>query len=373
VRPRRRATVASAFATLALLSTASVRAQTPPSPAPKSNVWVMPGAAPVPPPPWSAPVAPPQAPAPSVAPARPAPAPAPQSVRSPSAVAPSAPTPTPPSSATGVRQYERPAQPTTWSNTGNVPGVALSATATSVIRDYSFGVPPAASGEQPAPAAKKPRETHFDLGVGTEAPISVGGVATLEVPHRILFQVGVGILPQAYAEAIDGFLTGVGAYDATVSSIVKGSIASSFVLRTSIGLRPFSDHGFEILGGYTLMTGGGSVATADVLNAILVESGSAIQAPAGLGGEIPIGATLHNVHASIGWRWLLADDHLVIRASLSYLQTVASNIHVKVPETATVLVPYEGQINEQVNSYLGPYFSKYAKAPTLGLSAAVRF
>ena len=125
--------------------------------------------------------------------------------------------------------------------------------------------------------------------------------------------------------------------------------------------------------GYTLLTGGGAVATADVLNAILTESGSSVQAPAGLGGDIPLSATLHNVHATLGWRWLLANDHLVIRASVSYLQTLASRIDVKIPASASVLVPYQGMINDQVNAYLAPFFAKYAKAPTLGLSAAVRF
>ena len=70
------------------------------------------------------------------------------------------------------------------------------------------------------------------------------------------------------------------------------------------------------LGGYTLITMGGAVATSDVVNAVLAESGSSFQVPAGLAGDIPVSATLHNFHASIGWRWLLADDHLVIRALL---------------------------------------------------------
>jgi hypothetical protein len=260
-------------------------------------------------------------------------------------------------------------------NPGNLAGVAVAPPPSSTpVYGFSFPTDPAPPAAEKAEATpESPRRTHLDLGVGTEAPISVGGIATLEVPHGILFQVGAGVMPQAYAQAIDSLLTSVGAYDAVVSSVVRGSISNSFVLRTSIGLRPFENHGFEIMGGYTLLTGGGSVATADVLNAILTESGSAVQAPAGLGGDIPLSATLHNVHASLGWRWLLANDHLVIRASLSYLQTVASRIDVKIPASASVLVPYQGQINDTVNAYLGPYFAKYAKAPTLGLSAAVRF
>lgn len=224
-----------------------------------------------------------------------------------------------------------------------------------------------------APSQKKARDYHVDLGIGTEAPISVGGVLTAELPHRFLLQLGVGVLPFAYADAIDGFLTSVGAYDAVVSQVVKGSLGNSAVVRASIGGRPFAGHGFEILGGYTLITGGGSVVTSDAVAAILAETGASYQIPQGLSAEIPLSATLHNFHASIGWRWLLADDRLVIRASLSYIQTLASRVDAKVPQSLPELQPYQGLINEQVNSYIGPYLSKYAKAPTLGLSAAVRF
>lgn len=377
VRPSPRVAAASVLALTALLSSPPVRAQTPPTPTPtplsQADVWVMPGAAPRPP--SILPVRPPPT---SAVPVAPAPKTASVPVRKPAAQ--SVPLPAArnaqASPESELLPFERPAPRPPSSarpSTGNVPGMAIAPAVSSVTRDYTFQPTPPVAAEKPAPEAKKPSETHFDLGVGTEVPISVGGLATLEVPHRILFQVGAGVMPAAYADAIDGVLTSVGAYDAVVSTVVRNSIANSFVLRTSIGLRPFEGHGFEVLGGYTLMTAGGSVATAEVLNAILIESGSSVQAPAGLGGDIPLSATLHNFHASLGWRWLLADDHLVIRASLSYFQTVGSSIQVKIPATATALVPYEGAINQQVNSYLGPYFSKYAKAPTLGLSAAFRF
>lgn len=256
---------------------------------------------------------------------------------------------------------------------GNLPAVAVEPNEQPTSFTY---LPESASPprvETPEKAPSKPRDYHFDLGVGTEAPISVGGILTAELPHRLLLQLGVGVLPSAYSDAIDSFLTKVGAYDTAVSAIVRRSMGNSLVLRASAGLRPFENHGFEMLGGYTLMTAGGSVATSDVLNAILVESGSSVQAPAGLGSEIPISATLHNVHATIGWRWLLADDRLVIRASISYIQTLSSHFAVTIPASASVLVPYQAAINEQINTFLGPYFSKYAKAPTLGLSAAFRF
>lgn len=227
--------------------------------------------------------------------------------------------------------------------------------------------------ESAAPKPERPRDYHVDLGVGTEVPLYVGGLLTAELPHRLLLQVGVGVMPRAYIEAIDSALTQAGAYDAAVSTLVRNSLGNSMVVRASIGGRPFPDHGFEILGGYTLLTMGGAVAPSDVINAVLADTGASLQVPAGLAGDIPVSATLHNFHASLGWRWLLADDRLVIRASLSYFQTLDSHVSVKIPQTATAIVPYEGQINSQINALIGPYFAKYAKAPTLGLSAAVRF
>lgn len=238
---------------------------------------------------------------------------------------------------------------------------------------YSHAPQAAPIAEKPAAQAARPRAFHLDLGGGTEFPLYAGGLITAELPHRFLLQLGAGVMPRAYAEAIDSVLSASGAYDAVVSQVIRSSLGNSLVVRASLGGRPFAAHGFEILGGYTLVTMGGSATTSDIINAVLLESGSTFQVPAGLGGEVPVSATLHNFHASIGWRWLLADDRLVIRASLSYIQTLGSQISVKVPAEAALLAPYEGVINSEVNAFLGPYFTRYAKAPTLGLSAAVRF
>jgi hypothetical protein len=242
------------------------------------------------------------------------------------------------------------------------------------------GLPPAnfvmPNDGRDAPTPETPRQErdfHLDVGFGTEAPISVGGVVTAELPGRVLLQLGLGFMPHGYAYAIDGFLTAVKAYDQTVSNIVRDSLGNSFVLRASGGWRPFSGHGFEIMGGYTLMTLGGQTTAADVINAVLAESGSGQRVPNGMNADIPLSATLHNVHVSIGWRWLLADDHLVIRASLSYIQTLAANVGVSLANLPSQAAAMESAVNQGLNGYLGSYFTSYAKAPTMGLSAAYRF
>lgn len=232
---------------------------------------------------------------------------------------------------------------------------------------------PAPVPDAPTPPPASDEGAHLDVGFGTEAPISVGGVITLEVPYRMLFQVGLGFMPHGYAYAIDGVLTSAGAYDESVSQVIRGSLGNSFVLRGSAGWRPFKGHGFEILGGYTLVALGGNTTAAEVINAVLSEGGASQQVPTGLSGDIPLSATLHNFHVSLGWRWLLANDRLVMRASFSYIQTVSADFGVSLANLGEAGSAVEGGVNQALNGYLSPFFTKYAKAPTLGLSAAYRF
>lgn len=247
------------------------------------------------------------------------------------------------------------------------PGVA-------VLPPVTFG-PAVSDGRDTAAPVSPKRDSGFalDVGFGTEAPISVGGVVTAELPGRLLLQVGAGFMPRGYVSAIDRLLTAVKAYDQNVSTIVRGSLGNSFVLRASGGWRPFSGHGLEIMGGYTLMTMGGETTAADVINAVLSDGNASAQLPASMNADIPLAATLHNVHVSLGWRWLTAEDHLVIRFSLSYLQTLASKVSVDLSGMGSSAAAMEGAVNTALNGYLGPYFTTYAKTPTVGLSAAYRF
>jgi hypothetical protein len=257
---------------------------------------------------------------------------------------------------------------------------AGTASAPPALPPGAYAAPPPAVFEPPSPAyaphdqiapADPPRKSFaFDLGVATDFPISMGGYVGAELPGRILLQVGAGVMPGPYASAVNGVLTGVGAYSANVGNFVQNAISNSFVLRLSAGWRPFRDHGLELLGGYTLMTLGGSAAEGDVINAVLMQSGSGQRVAAGSGATIPLSATLHNIHATIGWRWLAADDHLVIRASLSYMQCLAADVGVSLPGQSSAM---ETAVSQAVNAVVSPYLTSYVKTPLLGLSAAYRF
>jgi hypothetical protein len=239
----------------------------------------------------------------------------------------------------------------------------------------SASAPPAtgapATGRDAAGApASRPRDVQVDLGVSTEFPLAVGGYLGAELPGRLLLQVGAGVMPAAYSGAVNSFLSGLGAYDSTVAGLIQSALSNSFVLRASAGWRPFTDHGLELLGGYTLVTRGGATTEGDIVNAVLTEAHASQRVTAGSGATIPLSATMHNIHATIGWRWLLADDHVVVRASLSYLQCLAANVGVSLPSQGQAM---ETAVNQQLNGYVSPYLTSYVKTPLVGLSAAYRF
>jgi hypothetical protein len=231
--------------------------------------------------------------------------------------------------------------------------------------------PPPRDTEEPV-APKKTGDFHLDVGAATDFPISLGGQATAELPGRVLLQLGLGFMPQPYAYSIDSFLVAVHAYDANVSQLVRSALGNSFVLRASGGWRPFRDHGLELYGGYTMISLGGSASPVDVINTVLAESGSSDR----VSGNFPnvgVGVTMHSVHATLGWRWLLANDHFVLRAALSYIQCLAATANVTVQDPTGQSAAMTAGASAALSGFLGPFLTGYGKAPVASLSASYRF
>jgi len=208
---------------------------------------------------------------------------------------------------------------------------------------------------------------NFDLMVGTQVPLSVGLLGGLELPGRILLFGEVGWMPRAYGSAINGVVQGLGGYDDSIRQLIDGSLEDGLVVRLSGGWRPFPSAGFEIFGGYTHIALSGSVDPSAV--AAIAGAEFASQAVGQLLAEdVLISSALHNFHVGLGWRWV-AFDHLVIRASLSYTQTLASSSAIEtpaIPEAGLVATPL-------VDATLQRIYQDYSKLPLVGLSAGYRF
>jgi hypothetical protein len=247
------------------------------------------------------------------------------------------------------------------------------APATVTTPPTGYGPPPSTApapdtASEPAQAQdEEPTGPFFDLSADTVVPIALGGGVSLEVPGRILLQGDLGWMPPGYGKAINGLVQSFGAYDPSVGALVGGALQGAFVARVSAGWRPFPSHGFEITGGYTYVGLTGSVDATDVAAALGggVATGLAARA---ITDPIELSSHLHNFHVALGWRWV-AWEHLVIRATVGYMQTLGSSSSVNIPGQPELTA----QASPIVNDTLGAIYKSYVKLPFLGLSAGYRF
>jgi hypothetical protein len=221
--------------------------------------------------------------------------------------------------------------------------------------------------------ARADSPVQVDVGAGTYFPTSFTAEATVELPYRILLQGDLGWMPSPYSNTIVNFMGAIGVLSSFEESLLKLAVQNSLVGRVSAGWRPFPALGFEALFGYTIITIGGGVSGSDVLQAYLQSKGSTDTVPAGSGQEVPLNATLHNFQATLGWRFLLFHDHLVVFPSLSYLQCVASSTGVSLSPARAAGQMAVSKINSDIQGYLNPYFTEYVKIPVVGLIVSYRF
>lgn len=239
---------------------------------------------------------------------------------------------------------------------------------------YPYATPyPAPAGPAAAPAPpdvsedEEPSPPFFDLALGTYVPLSLGGQASLELPARLLLQLDVGWMPPAYGSAINGLVQALGGYDPAIGELVDGALRDAVVVRVSGGWRPFPSAGFEIYGGYTHVGLSGSVSPSAVANIVGGDFADQV-AEELLTSDVDVSSKLHNFHVALGWRWV-AFDHLVIRATVGYTQTVGSSTSVETPDRPEAAA----LANPVVDARMTEVYTTYVKLPVVGLSGGYRF
>ncbi|MEQ9323047.1 MAG: hypothetical protein RIF41_28025, partial [Polyangiaceae bacterium] len=194
---------------------------------------------------------------------------------------------------------------------------------------YNAAYPPA---EQPEDEDDEGSGFAFDLLAGTQFPLGFGPQLGLEIPGRILLQAELAWMPGFYSSAIVGMIESFGDEDALLGDVADDALSNSFVFRIGAGWRPFPSAGFEVLGGYTTVATSGDAGANVVGRVIGGDLGRAIRDE--VTGKVGMKSQLHNFHITVGWRWLLVDDHMVIRAQLGYTQTVAASSSLDLPGNA---------------------------------------
>lgn len=221
----------------------------------------------------------------------------------------------------------------------------------------------ARADETPAPA---PEQVIVDVAAGTYFPLSFNAEGNLELPYRILLRADLGWMPSPYSNTIVDVVGDLGALNSFEQDLLKLAIQNSIVARLAVGWRPFPKLGFEALVGYTLVTVGGGVSGSDVIAAYLQSKGSTDTVPPNARHDVPIGTTLHDFDATLGWRFLFFDDHLVVRATLGYMQCFASSTGIQVSSPRPAEQAAVARINSEIQGFLNPYYTTYVAGVTAG-------
>ena len=274
-----------------------------------------------------------------------------------------------------------PAAPVTAAPVTAAPVTAAPATAVPVTAAPAAAVPatavPATAGAEPAPSLMtgvEPRPVKFDLGVATEFPVMLLGATTLlEVPFGIQIRADVGWLGTPYTNVINGVLDAAGAYGSGAEATDTQEAHPGCAPELPWSFAPAPGGGrsrstaSRIFGGYTLVALGGSLGAKDAITTLTGKQFTNDEERS----DVIIHSTLHNVNVGFGWRWLFLNDHLVLRLSGEYLQTVASatSLTLQTSQGSTALP----NISSSLNTYLDGIYKTYVKAPVVSLGGAYRF
>jgi hypothetical protein len=150
-------------------------------------------------------------------------------------------------------------------------------------------------------------------------------------------------------------------HDELTADLISAAVDHAFVLRLGVGWRPFEAEGFELSAGYTLVAGGGSVTSAEAIEAA---SGQEVD-PRG-SAQVPARTTLHAIHARVGWRWIF-EEHVLLRVAVGYVHTLHADTVIDVGRGRP------GGPAEQAEDYVDDILTSYALSPEVQVALGYAF
>lgn len=227
-----------------------------------------------------------------------------------------------------------------------------------------FGLCPAATAaEQPAWSLRAEGLTEF--------PIDTGAAFLVEGPRRLRVQVNVGYLLPVYLRATNSLLVsmfGDSGYSRDTADLVESSLKESLSLRVRGGWRPFASRGLYFAFGYGVYALGGSVASAELIEAL---TGTDFPDGSAGGKSFNVDSTLHMFDVEAGWEWKLW-RRLVVRAAVGGAFTFASTTRIEA--AYEVKAPRLIAAFEQAGvDYLNDIYTSYVHTPYVALAAGYAF
>ncbi len=168
------------------------------------------------------------------------------------------------------------------------------------------------------------QKMEWTVELGTDFPVQVGPLVRVEMPNRIRFSTGLGVMPSVYLDSINAVAVSAGWYDALTADLLTLAMENSLVWTTRVGWRPMEERGLYVQGGYNLVTLGGGLSGVELVSAV---TGQSLPSDAGVGRTMNVESTAHMLNLEVGWEWTVFQNGLV-RSGLGGAFTVGSNTEI---------------------------------------------
>ncbi|MBX3192941.1 MAG: hypothetical protein KF819_38505 [Labilithrix sp.] len=216
--------------------------------------------------------------------------------------------------------------------------------------------------EKEAPPDPNAPKWRFALGAGTDFPMGISARAHVEAPWRGRVSTSIGVLPGPYVDAI-GAIAG---FDDPTAALVKSALSTSLLWRTHLGYRLFPDLGLYVEAGYGLVTLGGSVTGAEIIQGV---TGFTPPDSARAGTRsYSVKSTLHMLDVEVGYELAIL-ERLLVRAAIGGAFTVSASTTLDAQFTPRAADGGAGFARDGA-AYLDDVFTSSVFTPVVGVSVA---